>query len=332
MAAIKLRIRVPELSNVLLEFDQIKVYRSTTGQAGPYVEITTPVTRINMVAGTDLYEYIDSTGDTSYWYAFSFYNSTTTNEGSRSPGIQGEGISGQYCTLQDIRDEGFTDPPYSDSWITAKIALASKLIEKMTGRWFEPRQLDLTLDGTGSPALRFRDPIITITSVQIDDTDVDTTDDITIYNRHVRQNLTRPDDRDDPRIEIVRDLSIHGYTLGTELAWWWEGRQNIRVVGFFGYTDYDGTTYGKTPDLIKHLCKLVVTRELAQLSDTDGRDDSRGRSRVKSHKTRHQTITWSDGGASGTVLSKMAMGLWTGDPEIDSLISMYRRPGHIRAV
>ena len=56
MATIKLKFVVEELSNVLLNYDQIKVYRSTTGDAGPYSEITVPGTRVDLVSPQTLYE------------------------------------------------------------------------------------------------------------------------------------------------------------------------------------------------------------------------------------------------------------------------------------
>jgi hypothetical protein len=237
-------------------------------------------------------------------------------------------MAGAYCTLSDINDEGFIDPPYTNARINTVITLACNILERVTGRWFEPRDLDLTLDGTGNRALRFRDPIISVTTVELDGVAVDI-DDLVVYNRHVAQNMTRPDDRDDPRIEINTGIVSGIYSTGR----WPEGQQIIRVVGKFGYTDYDsGDVEGQTPPLINHLCKLLVVRELPFLSDRDAREDLRGRGRITQKKTRDQSITFGAGGATGGALSRLAMGLWTGDAEVDSLIAMYRRPGNIRSV
>jgi len=68
MATVKIRIRVRELSNVMTQFDQIKVYRSDT-EEGTYVEITDALSRVTLVADQTVYEYIDTTAPTSsYWY------------------------------------------------------------------------------------------------------------------------------------------------------------------------------------------------------------------------------------------------------------------------
>jgi hypothetical protein len=98
MASIKLKFVVEHISNVMLNYDQIKVYRSTT-QTGTYSEITGPTTRVDLVADQVLYEYIDTAGDPTYWYKFAYYNSSTTAEGSLSDPIQGEDSGGLYCTI-----------------------------------------------------------------------------------------------------------------------------------------------------------------------------------------------------------------------------------------
>lgn len=91
MATIKVKAVVSNLSNVMLIFNQIKVYRSTTGAGGPFVEITAVSTRPALEAGTIVYEYIDLTGNPTYWYQTSYYHSSTGQESRKSDAIQGEG-------------------------------------------------------------------------------------------------------------------------------------------------------------------------------------------------------------------------------------------------
>lgn len=43
-----------------------------------------------------------------------------------------------YCTIEDIRNEGFPDTVVSDDRLNTIIPQASRYIEKMTGRWFYP--------------------------------------------------------------------------------------------------------------------------------------------------------------------------------------------------
>jgi hypothetical protein len=332
MATLKLRIRVVELSNVLLAgFDKIKVYRSTTGYAGVYSEITTPSTRIDLVADQDLYEYIDTSGDTSYWYRYSFYDSVTTNEGSQSIPIQGVGVDGQYCTLQDIRDEGFEDPPYTDSRITTQITLASAAIEAATGQWFEARNMTLSLDGDGTRRLEFEIPIISVTTVTLDDEELEL-DDLVIYNRHITSGLKRPDDRRNPKIEWnLNQAGLPGQrVVPVPHAFFTLGQQNVVVEGVFGFTEYDGTSTGRTPTMLRHLCKLVTIRELEYLSDPEARNEWRNSGRVSKHKTRDQEISMT--AQAQSPVSILANGLLTGDPEIDGLIKYFRAPSRMKAV
>lgn len=93
MATIKVKAVVSNLSNVMLVFDQIKVYRSTTGSIGPFIEITGAGTRPALVAGQIVYEFIDLTGDPTYWYQTSYWNSVTSQESRASDAQQGEGTS-----------------------------------------------------------------------------------------------------------------------------------------------------------------------------------------------------------------------------------------------
>jgi hypothetical protein len=329
MAAIKLRIVVNELSNVLLAFNQIKVYRSTAGQGGPYTELTVPLTRINLVSPTTLYEYIDLVGDPSYWYRFAYWNSSTSSEGTASPPIQGEGMDGLYCTVQDLRDEGFTDPPYSDVRLTSVMRLASTYIEEYTGRWFEPRPLDVTLDGSGQPTMMLEFPVIAVSEVWLDDEALEVANDVMVYNRHVTQRLLCPDDRDNPKIELAqpRDDDV---LLKAGLKVWTPGQKNVRIVGTFGYTDYDGTSNGKTPDLIRHACKLLCVRNLPPMSQSDEREDLKNAWRVTSHKTRDQSVSWGAPGKSST--GRASVGIFTGDPEIDTILLRYRRQPMMRSV
>lgn len=90
MAVVTLKMAVARLDEVLEQFDQIKVYRSTTGTTGTYLEITGPGSRIALVEGTLVYEYTDVSGDTGYFYKSSYYNSVSTLESSLSDAQQGE--------------------------------------------------------------------------------------------------------------------------------------------------------------------------------------------------------------------------------------------------
>lgn len=91
MAVITLKIVVGNIDRVMEVFDQIKVYRSTTGLTGTYSEITGAGTRLALVSDTTIYEYTDTSGDADYYYKTSYYHSTSSLESSLSDGQQGEG-------------------------------------------------------------------------------------------------------------------------------------------------------------------------------------------------------------------------------------------------
>lgn len=227
-----------------------------------------------------------------------------------------------YCTVAELRDEGVSDPP-TDAALERRIALGTALIDKWTGRWFEPRTLTILADGTGAAALLLGQPIISISSVRLSASDTIDLEQVRIYNRHLSGFLD-PDDRENPRIEW----------LALDHGSWPRGRHNLEIEGIFGYTDPDvggvAAATGVTPPLIKHACMLMVLRNLAPLADTDAREESLRAGRVTSLRTRDQSISYAGPGAAGG--STRLLGAFSGDPEIDSIIAAYCRPPALGAV
>lgn len=227
----------------------------------------------------------------------------------------GEYPASNYCLIQDMRDEGYTDvTKYPDSFLQQRIAMASRVIEASTGRFFFPKLLTFTIDGRGGPKLLLSDPIIAVTYVKQSygdfyaaEYDLLDGDGYRVYNRHITQNLTAPDDRANPKIELTGGVFPRRAL-------------NIEVSGYFGYTDYDGSSKGKTPDMIKHACKLMVARSLTKLAA----GGVFPRHRVVSETTRDQSYTLSPLGQTG--------GLFTGDPEIDNILTYFMRPAGLGAV
>jgi len=84
----RLSIVVDDVGLVLQEYDQIKVFRSTT-LAGAYVEITTSTTRITILPEDEVYYYTDSSGTSGSWYKTCYYNSGTGTESDLSSPRQG---------------------------------------------------------------------------------------------------------------------------------------------------------------------------------------------------------------------------------------------------
>ncbi len=101
---IKLSIQVAELDTVLGDFDRIKVYRSITGYSGTYVELTTVATRIALVQGVSIYEFVDHSGADTYWYTTSYFHSTSLLESNQSdPQLGDDPLSDSILSVADLK-------------------------------------------------------------------------------------------------------------------------------------------------------------------------------------------------------------------------------------
>jgi len=234
-----------------------------------------------------------------------------------------------YCPIQDLRDEGFTIQQASDARLAQLIELASRYIDSVTERFFEPRQQTLELDGRGSPDLLLDEPIIAVEEIEILDqgiggvpvTGVVDSSSYRVYNRHLTQRLAKPDDRDNPKISFVRNGTAVRPLLGRGF-FFPHGTQNIRIKGLFGYTEADGSHTGRTPLLIRDVCKRLVVRDLPLLSDAGQREDAQKRWRLIEEKTRDQSYK----------LDKLVLrGAFTGDPAIDNVLVQFKRPADLGA-
>lgn len=127
MATVKIRWTVGDLANVMSIYDVQRVWRSTSLSPASWTEITGPGTRVSLVAGQTSYLFDDTSGDPSYYYAVSYYNSVTTLESNLSDPMRAD-LSG-YLTVQDVRDEGFTATMVDDASIIRGIQRATAIIE-----------------------------------------------------------------------------------------------------------------------------------------------------------------------------------------------------------
>jgi hypothetical protein len=229
-----------------------------------------------------------------------------------------------YCTVQQMRDEGLTIAECDDTRLGQIILRARRYIDSITQRFFDARTLDFRIDGTGSRVLLLDHPIISITGIYTpaDATQPVSPDDYVAYNRHMR-GLFSPDDRDNPRIVYLAGdderlteeeaLERRGFVPRR----WNKGRQNVRIVGVFGYTDPDGTTTGTTPLAIAEVNRALVMRMFPRLNDTDELEDRTKRHRIRSESTK---------GQSYSLEALAAKGAFTGDPAIDDVLAAYMRP------
>ena len=200
---------------------------------------------------------------------------------------------GNYATRQDLIDEGA--PSGDTDRLDHALELATAYIDIVTGQWFESRALTLTFDGEGQRVLHLPIPVISVTTVTLNEVEI-LTDSYYVYNRTV------PDDRKNPKIVFEFDLT--------------KGHQNVTVQGSFGYVD-DPTGTPATPALIGKVCVKLALAEIGQMYTDANRREVIDRGRLIEEETDRHSYKLAD---------LIATGGPTGDPEIDTVLARYRRP------
>lgn len=224
-----------------------------------------------------------------------------------------------YCLPSDLRNEGVTTTDATDQRLATAIRVVTRQIEAMTGNHFEPRRKQALLDGRGAHNILLQEPVIWVEQMALSSMfegqplEVNTTD-IRVYNRHLVCRMTQPDDRQNPKIELLR---LGTWTTQnppvTAFVRWPTGVQNVMITGIFGFTDPDEqnvSATGITPELIRHACKLMVMREMHKFTDFDNREDRRKRHRIQSESVQGYSVS----------LQSLEAGRYTGDEEIDAIL------------
>ena len=237
-----------------------------------------------------------------------------------------------YALVADVREEG-VNKNVSDARIQISLVLASRFIEQATGRFFEARVQTLRMNGSGRRALLFGDPVIAVERIRLEtepsllpDLDVDP-DLYRVFNRHLSQGLLNPDDRESPKIEFVHveDLLGVGDTRFVPLSGislrslgFPKSIQNVQIDGVFGYTEdtHNKLPWGDTPLLIRHVTVLLALRNIPGIKDQCR--DNNERWRIIETKVMDQQIKLAQPRKFGSQ--------YTGDPEIDQIITMFLRP------
>lgn len=162
-----------------------------------------------------------------------------------------------YISIQDVRDAGIDSTIASDSVVEASIKVNQAFIERATRQWFNSRNYTLLLDGNTSDTLYLPVPVITVSSLKINNSDDSLDPD---YYR-VYNGRGLPDDRWNPRIKLVRgNVDIFADPFRSEYPpIFRKGRQNQEITGTFGFVEEDG----EPPELIKRALLLLVIEKLA---------------------------------------------------------------------
>lgn len=231
-----------------------------------------------------------------------------------------------YITVDDVRAEGITDPPFSDDLILATIETWQSILERACRQWFYPRNLTLKFDGDNSETAHFGVPIISVEYLKLnEDAAVLSSDLYVVYNR------VGLGDRHDPHIALrayrFLDPSDSLYLMGFRgrPLKFSKGYQNHEIRGTFGYVEPDGTT---PPAIKRALLKLVIEKLLNPLYTAPGAIPPGGSGStyagvVISESTDGHSITY---GTATFDKRKTGLSGLTQDQEILTIIDLYRAP------
>ena len=248
--------------------------------------------------------------------------------------VNRQGLS--YCSIQSLRDEGLTLTKFSDAALVTKIQSASRYVDMFTGRQFCAQSKVIRVNGNNGRDLPLGEPIVAINGLAVSLVSQFTASDLQVLadtfrvmNRTISLGLLNPDDREDPKLCFVHDDDLKGVnyvvpTSGYRLTQliWPKGQENVRIYGWFGYTEPDGSLMGKTPELIQQATKMLVFRYLNHMG-TQLRDDDMKRSRILEERTKDQSYS----------LAKFpTFAGYSGDPEIDGILRNFSRPPMFGAV
>ena len=140
-----------------------------------------------------------------------------------------------YATIEEARNEGIPSE-YTDTRIEDGLKIATNIIDRLTGQWFESRSHVVRLKGKGGNAYILPLFPITLTKVEVDESE---TEDYVLYNEN-------PEDLRYPKICFNFDI---------------ENDKDIFITGDFGFVEADGSA----PILIKKACIKLAIRELDNL-------------------------------------------------------------------
>lgn len=239
-----------------------------------------------------------------------------------------------YATVADIRAEGLTDTTtYPDSRVQRALNLWAATIERLTGRFFNARAATLITDGNDTDTLFLPVPIINVTKLFKnnrfnDPADVVNPSTYRVYNRVQPVPGMGDDDRDNPKIVLVRGGSSSDFFQNAVdgLAGYrgfMRGHQNQMIVGTFGYTE-DGI--GATPLLIQRALIKLVLRNIDQLAPGSTPIDplAQQKGQIISETTDGHTVQFAMPKKQNPLIEL------TGDPEVNQIIRLFRRPPSIR--
>lgn len=229
-----------------------------------------------------------------------------------------------YALVSDLRGEGV---PETDARCFQAIALASRQVEQFTGRIFEPTFKTKKLNGRGTGVLRVPEGICALGEIEVTGATLSqvqsasfnwSLSSVIVYNRHLTEGLTDPDDRRDPRIETPwtdRGNLLDGRHPRTVFP---KGRQNVTLTGVFGTTEYsEESPVGKVPPLLRWAVLQLAVKMLPELADVEGREQN----------MREFAEAIAPLGSNPAAVGRFSL-----DPRIDQILRGYKRGPRMGAV
>jgi hypothetical protein len=274
--------------------------------------------------------YVMATGGPTYTQVIEFEVLNPTDWPSSASYV------GYLSTRQAVRD-GYVDSDDTPETAHRHICDVSRSIENWTKRWFDPRYMQLRVEGAERAMLLLDVPIIAMEDIYSvwqttsgEDTYLYEQYLYKVFNRHLSHGEAGYDDRQNPKLRLTNPSGTSAYVSG--FAWPY-GNQNIRVQGVFGYTDPDQDPHagevliGHTPTDLARAVGALITRQLEDPTMSNPLTWSPGS--VKTMKTRYQSITFggSGGGSAGGGGGGGGafQGNMSGDPMVDSILLKYCR-------
>lgn len=228
-----------------------------------------------------------------------------------------------YAQVSDLVAEGVPigdeDGEVSVTIAVSRLEEASKYVERFCHRKFYPHFEEVSLDSRKRSQLILDESLIAVSDLSYEaDSELVSMGEYVyrVYNRHIRQGLLNPDDRNAPRIELKESCRFVRNTP-----------QQIFLDAVFGYTDPDGTVFGCTPGAIKECVLRLALRDLAPLYDPEtGSTSTTKTGPVQAEKTYDQSVSYANVIFAREGLGTAYVGYVTGDPRIDQILFSYKRP------
>lgn len=218
-----------------------------------------------------------------------------------------------YLTPEEVREAIEINCEITEPWLEEVIKRWSQWIDRWTGRFFEVRSREFKVFGSGSLMLQLDQPPADA-NIELFMNDEETTPtDPTYYMLYGTPD--QPEEQTHPRIILKRNGRASTIFTGSVSIFHPECIQTIK--GNFGFVDESGNP----PELIKHALLLLIERQI-RAREQEGSYGSSSIDRVIKEVTDRHSYELGK-------LPENSYWFPTGNPEIDQIIMMFRRPSRI---